>query len=304
MADELDAQVRLAAFRFVADLQQIHGDEIPRAELSAGFEFAGNRVPLVGPQGIFKPAVLREMPLSITTAPVIAGRERPYDDALDDDGRISYRYRGTDPAHHENVRLRRAMATRTPLVYLHGVAPGRYAAAFPAYIVADDPASLTFTVAIDDFLIDPSAEPFVEDAAIRREYKTREVQERLHQQAFRQRVITAYREKCAVCSLRQRTLLDAAHILPDRDPRSEPIVSSGVALCRLHHAAFDSDIVGIHPDYRVEIREDVLGETDGPMLIHGLQGFHGSRLYVPTNESLQPNRDFLAARYERFRKAG
>ncbi len=303
MDEQLDGQIRAAAFSFLANLQQVHGDEIPRAELLQGFEFGGTRVPLVGPQGIFKPAVLSEVALSITTSPIIEGRDRPYDDVMHEGGRISYRYRGTDPNHHENVGLRKAMAEQIPLVYFHGVARGYYAAAFPAYIVKDDPAALTFTVAVDEFVLDTSQAPFVEDPTARRAYATREVLQRLHQQGFRQRVIRAYREACAVCRLRQRDLLDAAHILPDRDPRSEPVVSSGISLCRLHHAAFDSDIVGIHPDYRIEIRRDVLDEVDGPMLVHGLQGFHEAPLIVPRQSEQRPNKDFLAERYERFSKA-
>ncbi len=303
MDEQLDGQIRAAAFSFLDNLRQVHGDEIPRALLAQGFEFDGKRVPLVGPQGIFKPAVMSDVALSITTSPIVEGKDRPYDDVMHEGGRISYRYRGTDPQHHENVGLRRAMRDQIPLVYLHGVAPGYYAAAFPAYIVGDDPASLTFTVAVDEFVLDTSQAPFVEDPTARRAYATREVLQRLHQQGFRQRVIRAYRESCAVCRLKQRDLLDAAHILADRDPRSEPVVSSGISLCRLHHAAFDSDIVGIHPDYRIEIRRDVLGEVDGPMLIHGLQGFHEAPLIVPRQTEHQPNKDFLAERYERFSHA-
>ena len=56
-------------------------------------------VPLVGPQGIFKPRVLDEAPLSATTAP-----NGPYDDSFDPDGLLRYRYRGTDPNHHVNDR--------------------------------------------------------------------------------------------------------------------------------------------------------------------------------------------------------
>ena len=70
-------------------------------------------------------------------------------------------------------------------------------------------------------------------------YITTLVQRRLHQQAFRERVLLAYREACSICRLRHRELLDAAHILPDRHPLGEPLVSNGLALCTLHHAAFD-----------------------------------------------------------------
>jgi len=99
-------------------------------------------------------------------------------------------------------------------------------------------------------------------------------------------------------------LLDAAHILPDRHPLGDPVVPNGLALCKLHHAAFDADILGVRPDLKIEVRHDVLREADGPMLKVGLQGFDGQIITVPRQTALRPNVAFLAERYERFRKAG
>ena len=62
--------------------------------------------------------------------------------------------------------------------------------------------------------------------------------------------------------------------------------------------AFDRNVLGVRPDLRFEVRLDVLEEVDGPMLEHGLQGFHGAVLTVPRAEALQPNREFLAERYD------
>jgi putative restriction endonuclease len=81
------------------------------------------------------------------------------------------------------------------------------------------------------------------------------------------------------------------------------IVPNGLALCKLHHAAFDSHVLGIRPDLTVEIRVDVLEEADGPMLKHGLQDFQGARLVLPRHSSLHPNPEFLAERYRIYRKA-
>jgi len=130
------------------------------------------------------------------------------------------------------------------------------------------------------------------------------VRRRLHQQAFRERVLRAYREHCAVCRLRHYELLEAAHILPDAHERGEPVVSNGLSLCSLHHAAFDRNILGITPDLNVDIRSDILEEIDGPMLVHGLQGFQGKQILIPRSGIHHPNRDFLAVFYEIFRKAG
>ena len=82
------------------------------------------------------------------------------------------------------------------------------------------------------------------------------------------------------------------------------LVPNGLSLCTLHHPAFDRHIIGIRPDLVVEVRADVLNEEDGPMLVHGLQGFQGAEISIPTRKTLQPNREFLAERFELFRQAG
>ena len=91
--------------------------------------------------------------------------------------------------------------------------------------------------------------------------------------------------------------------MPDADPLGEPTVTNGVALCNLHHAAFDRYLIGFRPDGIVEVRQDVLDDSDGPMLIHGLQGFHGSRLVVPRALASRPDPLLLEARYELFRNS-
>src|SRR6266508_1634888 len=121
--DDADAHVRVAAFRFLEEQTRLASNEgvVARSVLERGFTYEGQRVPLMGPQGIFKPRILREIPLSITTVPIVEGETRPYDDAVGPDGLLRYRYRGTDPNHHENVGLRLAMQRQVPLIYFHGI---------------------------------------------------------------------------------------------------------------------------------------------------------------------------------------
>jgi len=304
-----DTQVRLAAFRFLEEQQRLAGDDgaLPYKVLLAGFVYEGQRIPLMGPKGIFKPRVLPEMPLSITTVAVEEGETRPYDDTVGDDGLLRYRYRGTDPQHPDNVGLRLARQRGVPLIYFFGIVKGWYVAEWPVYIVGDDPERLTFTVSVDDrrFASLGSIDaPDVGETEIRRRYATRIFQQRLHQRQFRERVVRAYQHHCAVCRLRRDELLDAAHIVPDADPRGVPSVTNGLALCTLHHAAFDRNVIGITPDYVVHVRRDVLEQEDGPMLIHGLQGFHGRPLRLPAREAWRPDRELLEERYHRFQQLG
>jgi len=302
---DLDTRVRTQAFQLLAEQTRLHGEVVPRDLLERGFDFEGRRVPLIGPQGIFKPALLAEMPISITTIPVKEGEARPYDDGVGTDGFLRYRYRGTDPGHRDNQGLRLAMGRGVPLIYLYGVTPGRYMPVWPVYIVRDHPAELSFSVAVDAPYM-PVLSNFKQDPnslEAKRAYVTVLTQRRLHQQGFRERVLRAYQEQCAICHLRHDELLDAAHILPDGHPRGEPIVPNGLALCALHHAAFDRHILGIRPDFVVEVRVDILREEDGPMLQHGLQGFQGKTILRPRSRPLWPRSDFLAERYEEFRRA-
>ena len=176
-------------------------------------------------------------PLSITTSP-----NGPYDDAFGSDGLLRYRYRGTNPDHRDNLGLRFAMEERLPLIYFHGLVPGRYAAAWPVFIVRDHPKLLAFTVAVDDATRSAVPDDLLwtdaEGTEARREYVTTLARRRLHQRAFRERVLLAYRHECALCRLGHDELLDAAHIIPDSESEGEPVISNGMALCGLHHTAF------------------------------------------------------------------
>jgi len=132
-------------------------------------------------------------------------------------------------------------------------------------------------------------------------YLTSTIRIRLHQRCFREKVLRAYQSQCSLCKLKHIELLDAAHILPDGDPESKPIVTNGISLCKLYHAAFDSLIIGITPDYKIEIRKDVLNETDGPMLQHGLKVLHNSNIILPKIKRDWPDKDLLDRRYQWFR---
>lgn len=66
----------------------------------------------------------------------------------------------------------------------------------------------------------------------------------------------------------------------------------------------DSNIVGLTPDYVIEVRQDVLDEEDGPMLKHGLVALNKKKIILPLPEKLSPDRQLLERRYEEFRAAG
>jgi putative restriction endonuclease len=172
------------------------------------------------------------------------------------------------------------------------VARGVYHALYPVYLVAEDVDR--HEVVLDTVPLGSAASP------LERRYAQRLTVHRLHQNLFRPRVLRAYGTRCAMCRLGHAPLLDAAHILPDAHERGDPIVPNGLALCKIHHAAYDADILGVRPDYVVEVRRDILDEIDGPMLRHGLQEMHGATINAPHSPGERPDRDRLELRYEQF----
>ena len=265
----------------------------------SGFKYGGMAIPLMDRQrGIRKPAVLDEA-LSIRTTFTPPGARPPYVDAIGADGLQRYKYRGENPKHPENIALRRAFERQLPLIWFVGVAPGLYEPIYPVWVVGDDPQKLEFTLALDvgQRLVAPGAQL---DGATKA-YVERFTKQRLHQRVFRTQVLLAYEGRCTVCNLGHSELLDAAHIIADGLPHGDPVIPNGMAMCKIHHAAFDSRILGVRPDLTLHVRQDVLLEHDGPMLRYGLQEMHNLKLMkVPSQRASRPDRARLEERYEDF----
>ena len=300
----IDAAVREQAFLWLRDQARKYEFIVPRQVLQQGFAFQGQTITLVGPTGIWKPRVC-ELPLSISTTS--AG---VYEDGFTVDGLLVYRYRGTDPNHRDNVGLRRLMETGTPFIYFHSVIPGKYV---PVYAVRDEPHNLCIHAAVEpgyagagvvDSEVAETTLLASDSAAGVRRYVAAYTRRRLHQSAFREKVIAAYRHTCILCQLRHPELLDAAHIIPDSSEGGEPIVQNGLCLCKIHHAAYDQNILGVSPEYRVSVRPDILEEVDGPMLRYGLQALDGVGITLPRKRGDYPDPERLETRYAEFLRAG
>jgi len=139
------------------------------------------------------------------------------------------------------------------------------------------------------------------ETGLERRYALRSIKQRLHQASFREAVITAYQGRCALSGLPEPILLDAAHIVTDKDERfGQPVVPNGIPLSKIHHAAFDAHLIGIDQDYRLHISQRLLRLNDGPML-EALKRLNGGTIHRPNREKDWPDRDRLALRFERFK---
>ena len=299
--------MRLGAFEHVRRLAEVH-DHLTVTELRPGFTFEGERIPLINlRRGIFKPHQMQFL-LSIKTVFPKPGGKVWYDDQrevhrqiFEGDEAIDYAFMGNNPNAADNQWLREAFENQVPILYFLGIAPGRYQAIFPVFISAWDDkalkAQVVFAVPDQESLEPPSSTP-------ERRYALRSVQQRLHQASFREAVITAYNGRCVLSGLPEPLLLDAAHIVSDKDERlGQPVVPNGIPLSKIHHAAFDAHLIGIDPDYRLHVSGRLLAQNDGPML-DALKRLNGETIHLPARAKDRPDRDRLAIRFERYRSAG
>ena len=128
-----DTQLRQAAFGHVHRLAILRGGVLDSADLAGGFEFDGQRIPLINPRrGIFKPRQMEHL-LSIKTVFPRRGTLVWYDDQraahrqiYAGDDVVDYQFMGTDPNSSDNRWLRNAMQRQVPIIYFLGTSPGRY----------------------------------------------------------------------------------------------------------------------------------------------------------------------------------
>lgn len=113
-------------------------------------------------------------------------------------------------------------------------------------------------------------------------------------QGFRRAVVTAYDHRCALCSIRVRTLeghtlVQAAHIVPWSETRDDRPVN-GLALCRTCHWTFDERLLSVSRDYAVVTSKqlNVPGNLSGY-----LSSLEGRTIFLPSLESYRPDRDSL-----------
>jgi putative restriction endonuclease len=294
-----DEELRIACFLALDTLRAQRGDDLPyEGALAQGFAFGSRRIPFFNFQkGIYRAAAQRgPAALSLQTS-----WKSPYDDEQDSHGFL-YAYRAGDMDQPDNRSLRAAYELQVPVAYFVGVRPGWYQAVYPVFVAADNSHERRVRLTVGDLdQAGPMPEIVRPDDPIERRYLLRTTRTRLHQGRFRGLVLPAYRDQCAICRLKEMRLLDASHIVPDPEPEGVASVSNGLSLCSIHHRAFDQNLVGVSPDYRVYVSRRLLEDDDGPML-ELLKEFHGASIVLPARPDRRPDRERLAIRFEMFRR--
>jgi putative restriction endonuclease len=292
LTSEEQALLRLAIFAELEQLADARGGFLTTSEL-LNFEVAGEKIPLIDrARGIRNPIQLD------STLAIVSSAEGPYDDHVGIDGLLRYAFQARDPLGGDNRKLRVALNTATPIILFQKPMTGVYVPIIGVYVIDEDLASGHFVIATDE-----SVWRAYEDhgkSPLQKKYVEQLVRRRVHQPVFRARVILAYSQTCAICRLKHVELLDAAHIIADSEAEGSAHVTNGMALCKIHHAAYDRNLLGVSADYIVHINQALLDEIDGPMLRYGLQDMHGVRLTVPAKSKDHPSKDALAVRFAAF----
>ena len=306
---EEDAAIRASLLTTIASLASKHGGLIPSDELQKPISIpGGGEIRLWDQSGIVTRKGLRG-PIALFSRRDAAGKSR-YPDQWLPDGDLIYRYRSGGPNVADNVALRNAFLEQLPMIHFEQQREGGkvfYWASWPIFVSQDYPEndyvkiSAALTSEIRQGEVHAIAEP-------QRAYSERTTMYREHQKGFRASVLRAYATRCAICRLELPTLIEAAHIIPDKEEKGEPIVPNGIALCKIHHAAFDSNILGISPTARghapvITIKDSIMSISDGPMLLHGIQEMNNVAMTLPELSVDHPDNERLEIRYERFKAA-
>jgi len=158
---------------------------------------------------------------------------------------------------------------------------GEIAIAFrPEFIVdyALNSASLHLTgVAASDMSLLNNLDTLTDDQIVKVKNNKRkiilaQIAKRFRENDFKKRVLGAYQNRCSVCGI-QLNLIDAAHIIPVAVDTSTDETRNGIALCKLHHSAYDRNLISFDERYKIELSTSEVARLTAQNLIGGLKEF-------------------------------
>lgn len=112
---------------------------------------------------------------------------------------------------------------------------------------------------------------------------------------FRGRILSAYAGTCAFCEI-QLKLVEAAHIIPVVSDLSTDETINGVALCSLHHRAYDQNLLSFDENYRIEINRATISELKKLDLVGGLSNFQKGikdAVFLPSDKRDRPSPRYI-----------
>lgn len=153
--------------------------------------------------------------------------------------------------------------------------------------------SLLETVAENPYAVNDEE---IESTSWSRQTVIQTVKKRLRDSSFQDRVLTAYNYRCAMCGV-QLNLVQAAHIVPVSHEDGTDHTSNGMALCALHHYAYDRGLVFVDEDYSIELNQNKINKLRAISRDEGLEEFTEALralILLPPATSDRPHRDYLS----------
>jgi putative restriction endonuclease len=275
------------------------------------FTVQGETVPLSTTQGASVVPQGFDMPVAVMLPGTITAEELI--GSVSDDGLARHRLVSASRAGKPDEGLLRALEARAPIVLLvaaqtrdDGNSDGTtYQAIFPVYVHRYTRRDRSFEFDVNQaYAFDTAAGVAPNAPVYERRWSLGVVKRRLHHPLFSRDVLAAYEARCAVCGLDVAELLDAAHIVPDRDEAGVAWVRNGMALCKNHHAAYDANLLGVSPGLTVKVAPPLLPVAlDRPAASDTISSLDGASLKaLPRAEHLRPDPDLLAVRLSEFQR--
>jgi putative restriction endonuclease len=126
--------------------------------------------------------------------------------------------------------------------------------------------------------------------------------QRRGQEYFRDAVLNNFGGRCGITGLPIRELLIASHILPwGSHPAERWNVRNGIALSRLHDAAFDRGLVTFDDEYKLQLSPRLKSELSQIAVATNFGEYAGQPLRLPDDAAL-PELSFLAEHRARIFK--
>ena len=305
-----DAHIRSAAFSAMEKLVRYQPDGLVRWDaIHRGFQVGSERIHFANrARGIFKPRQMSAA-LSIKTVVPRTGRPTWYSDQglasskLDaSTGLWQYDLARGGLDDSTNRALQTAMYRGAPLIYFIGVREKTYQPVFPVWVEEFDPEAGHVLLAAADIgenrLSSVTAARSNLPLSVDTSWTLRTTRARNHQAWFSTRTKAAYRWRCAFSGLPIRQLLVGAHIVPDAEggPAS---VRNGICMTTLHHTAFDSNLIGVDPNFRIHLSPSLHDQKDGTLLAN-IKDLAGQRIRFPDNPMDKPDSNLLEQRFNQF----
>lgn len=159
------------------------------------------------------------------------------------------------------------------------------------------PAEAELLTKLSDDPDEVSEDDIDDEIGEKRKYAVMQTRKALRANDFARRVLGAYGHRCAMCDM-QLKLIDGAHILPVEHEDSTDATNNGVALCAIHHRAYDRSLVTFDPKFTIHLNIKLIKKLKDEDRAGGLKGFMDSikpMLNLPPDKKDRPAGKFVTA---------